>query len=140
MVHSSCVARFQTTKSTGSESGHKIGKQWASSPQDTLCADLQEVEHLTGWSAIPTKTVVLAKKEMKRERESEEEGGAAEEPVSKSDSDLEQSAAAEMEADDSGHQESASNSDEKRLKLQKKLKKLKQTYENRGRHYCHISW
>ena len=91
MVHSSSAARIQTTKSTGPESWHEIGIKWASSPQATLCADLQEVEHLTGWSAIPTKTGILAKKEMKRGRESEEEGGAAEEPVSESESDLEQS-------------------------------------------------
>ena len=105
-----------------------------------MCADLQEVEHLAGWSAIPTKSGVLAKKEMKRGREFGDEGGAAEEPGSESESDLEQSAAAKMEADDSKHQKSVSNSDEKRLKLQKKLKKLKQTYENRGRHCCDISW
>ena len=69
---------------------------------------------------------------MKRAREIEEEKGDATELLSETEADLEQSAAAENDGEGSAQPHSEAN--KKRSKLQKKLKKLQQTYENRGRH------
>ena len=69
---------------------------------------------------------------MKRDRESYEHKGDADGPSSEVERDLEQSAASE-DVEGSDHQHSAEEA--KRIKLQKKLKKLKQTYENRGKLY-----
>ena len=71
---------------------------------------------------------------MKRAREVREEDGDSDELSSEAEPDLEQSAAAEKDGEGSAQPHSEANTDVKRSKLQKKLKKLKQTYENRGRH------
>ena len=71
---------------------------------------------------------------MKRTRDSEEEAADAEEPLSDTEADLEQSAAAER--DDDGSTQPPKDTKAKRRILQKKLKKLKQTYESRGRLPC----
>ena len=68
---------------------------------------------------------------MKRKSSSAEDQSVADEPLPVQD--LEQSAASESEAEASEQEQPPVANEKKRLKLQKKLKKLKQTYENRGR-------
>lgn len=71
---------------------------------------------------------------MKRSREVREKEYDSEEPLSGTEPNLEQSAAAESDGKGTAQPPPEADTDTKRSKLQKKLKKLKQTYENRGRH------
>ena len=71
---------------------------------------------------------------MKRARDTQDNEHDAEELLPNTDPDLDQSAAAERDDEGSAHPQA--DVETKRLKLQKKLKKLKQTYENRGTISC----
>ena len=67
---------------------------------------------------------------MKRKRARAEDQDVADQPVS--EPDLEQSAAEESEGDAEQPTQLASTGDQKRSKLQKRLDKLKDTYDRKG--------